>query len=142
MYLNMGKISSLIGKEFDSESAYGDNDQYIKTKIKSNGYNKKKHFQSKKVTKENVSYKCLALVVIDSFIRVNKKYLQTILEDFKYEIKKNKMENLINNDLDSSSSREPDNESHNESDNESEKLSKKPNKKPSKKSDNDKFESD
>ena len=138
----MGKISSLIGKEFDSESAYGDNDKYIKAKIKSNGYNKNKHFQSKEVTRENISYKCLALVVIDSVIRVNKKYLQTIWEDCKYEIKKNKMENLINNDLESSSSHEPGNESHNESDNESEKLSKKPNKKPSKKSDNDKFESD
>ena len=130
----MGKISSLIGKEFDNESVYGGNDKYIKAKIKSNGYNKNKHFQSKKVTKENVSYKCLAMVVIDSVIRVNK----TILGECKYEIKKNKMENLINNDLDSSSSHEPDNES----DNESEKLSKKPNKIPYKKSDNDKFESD
>ena len=26
-------ISSLIGKEFDSELVYGDNDKYIKTKI-------------------------------------------------------------------------------------------------------------
>ena len=31
----MGKISSLIGKEFDGEPFYGDNDKYIKTKIKS-----------------------------------------------------------------------------------------------------------
>ena len=30
----MGKISSLIGKEFDNESVYGDNDKYIKVKIK------------------------------------------------------------------------------------------------------------
>ena len=30
----MGKISNLIGKEFDSEPVYGDNDKYIKTKVK------------------------------------------------------------------------------------------------------------
>ena len=32
-----GKISSLIGKEFDSEPVFGDNDKYEKTKIKSYG---------------------------------------------------------------------------------------------------------
>ena len=32
-----GKISSLMEKELDSESVYGDNDKYIKTKIKSYG---------------------------------------------------------------------------------------------------------
>ena len=31
------KIRSLIGKEFDSEPIYGDNNKYIKAKIKSNG---------------------------------------------------------------------------------------------------------
>ena len=31
------KIRSLIGKEFDSEPVYGDNNKYIKAKIKSNG---------------------------------------------------------------------------------------------------------
>ena len=30
----MGKISSLIGEEFDSESVYGDNDKYIHIKAK------------------------------------------------------------------------------------------------------------
>ena len=39
--------------------------------------------------------------MLDSVIRANKKYyLQTFLEEFKYEIKKNKMENLIIDDLD------------------------------------------
>ena len=57
--------------------------------------------------------------MLDSAIRVNKKYYpQTLLEECKYEIKNSKMENLINNDLDSSSSDESDNEFDNESDNE------------------------
>ena len=58
--------------------------------------------------------------MIDSVVRVNKKYyLQTILENCKYEIKKNKMENLINDDLDSSSSDKSDHEFGNGFDNES-----------------------
>ena len=58
--------------------------------------------------------------MLDSFIRVNKKYYpQTLLEECKYVMRKNKMENLTNNDLDlSSSDNETDNESDNESDNE------------------------
>ena len=46
-----------------------------------------------------------------------KYYPQRILEECKYEIKKNKMDNLINDDLDLSSSDESDNESDNEFDN-------------------------
>ena len=58
--------------------------------------------------------------MLDSVIRVNKKYYpQTLLEGCKYVIRKNKMENLINDDLDLSSSDESDNKFDNESDNES-----------------------
>ena len=50
--------------------------------------------------------------MLNSVTRVNKKYYpHTLLEDCKYITKKNKMENLINDDLDPSSS---DNESDNE----------------------------
>ena len=71
-----------------------------------------------KIPKENPSYKCLSLIMLDLVIRANKKYYpQTLLEDCKYEKKKNKMENLINDDLDLSSSDESDNESDNGFDN-------------------------
>ena len=54
-----------------------------------------------------------------SVIRVNKKYYpQTLLEECKYVIRKNKMGNLINDDLNLSSSDESDNEIDNETDNE------------------------
>ena len=77
------------------------------------------NFQDKKVPKENASYKCLSLIMLDSGIKVNKKYYpQILLEECKYVIRKNKMENLINDDLDLSSCDESDNESYNESDNE------------------------
>ena len=113
------KISNLMNIEFDSEPVCGDNDKYIKTKIKMYEDRVNTNFQGKKVPKENASYKCLSLIMLDSVIRINKKYYpQTLLEECKYVIRKNKMENLINDDLDLSSSDESDNESDNGSDNE------------------------
>ena len=102
--------------EFDSDLVYGDKDKYIKEKIKSYGNIVNKKFPGKKIPNENASCKCLSLIMLDSVIRVSKKYyLQTLLEGCKYEIKKTKIEILINNDFDlSSSSDETDNESDNE----------------------------
>ena len=82
------------------------------------------NFQDEKVLKVNASYKCLLLIMLDFVIRVNKKYYpQTLLEECKYVIRKNKMENDINGDLDLSSSDKSDNgydhEFDNKSDNES-----------------------
>ena len=78
------------------------------------------NFQGKKVPKENASYKCMSLIMLDSAIRVNKRYYpQILLEECKYVIIKNKLENLINNELSLSSSDVSDNESENESDNKS-----------------------
>ena len=113
-----------MNTEFDSEPVYGDADKYVKTKMEMYRDRVNANFQGKKVPKENASYKCLSLIMLDSIIRVNKKYYpQTLLEECKYVIKKNKMENLINNDLSLSSSDESDNEDDNESDNESDNKS-------------------
>ena len=58
--------------------------------------------------------------MLDPVIKVNKKYHpQTLLEECKYEIKKNKMVNLIDENLHLSSSDKSDNENDNESDSES-----------------------
>ena len=66
-----------------------------------------KYFQSKKVPKENASYKCLSLIVLWSVIRVNKKYYpQRLLQECNYILKNNKVENLNSDDLDTSSSDE------------------------------------
>ena len=118
------KVGNLLNIEFDSEHVYGDGDKYGKTEIKMYRDRVNTNFQGKTLHKENASYKCLSLIKLDSVIRVNKKYYpQTLLEDCKYVIRKNKMENLINNDLNLSSSDESnndndnDNESYNESDN-------------------------
>ena len=109
------RVSSLMNIEFDSEPVYGDNDKYIKPRAKSYGDKIKTNFQGKKIPKENASYMCLSWIMLDSVIRVNKKYYpQTLLEECKNIIKKNKMENLIDYHLDLSSS---DNESDNKFDN-------------------------
>ena len=108
-------VSNLMNIKFDSEPIYGDNDKYIKTKIELYGDKVNTNFQGKKIPKENASYKCLSLIILDSVIRANKKYYpEKYLEECKYEIMKNKMENFINDDLDPSSS----DESHNKFDNE------------------------
>ena len=113
------RICNLMNIEFDSEPVYGDNEKYIKTKIKMYEDRVNTNFQGKKVSKENASYKCLSLIMLDSVIRVNRKYYpQIFLEECKYVIRKNKMENLINDDLDLNSSDESDSESDNETDNE------------------------
>ena len=105
-------ISNLLNIEFDSEPVYSDDQKYIKTKIKMYEDIPNTNFQSKKVPKENASYKCLPLIVLESVIRVSKKYYpQTLLKKRKYIIRKNKMETLLNDDLYlSSSEKESDNE--------------------------------
>ena len=108
------RVSNLMNIEFDSEPVYGDNDndKHIKTKIKMYEDIVNTNFQGKEVPKENASYDCLSLVILDSVIRVNKKYYpQTLLEGCKYKIRKNKRYNLVNDDL------EPDTQSDTESDN-------------------------
>ena len=90
------RVNNLMNVKFDSEPIYGDVDKYLKTKIKMYKDRVNTNFQGKEVAKENASYKCLSLIVLDSVIRASKKYyLQTLLEECKYEIKKNKTENLI-----------------------------------------------
>ena len=56
--------------------------------------------------------------MLDSVIKAKKKhYLQTILEECKYEQKKIKIENLTDNDLEKTESDESDSESESDTDN-------------------------
>ena len=114
------KTKVLIGKKIDAEPVYSD--KYIKTKIKSYNNAIRTNFHgegnSRKVPKENCSYKCLSLISLDSIIQMGKKYYpQTLLEECKYKLIKKKIEDLITNDFDSSS--ESDSKSDSESDSKS-----------------------
>ena len=73
----------------------------------------------KKVPKEGCPYKCLSLIALDSVIKMGKNYYpQTLLEECKYKLTKEKTEDHIADDFDSSS--ESDSESDGESDNNAE----------------------
>ena len=94
----------------------------MKTKIKSCNNDIRTNFHgegnSRKVPKESCTYKCFSLISLHSVIQMGKKYFpQTLLEQCKYKLTKNKIEDLITNDFDSSS--ESDSESGDESDGES-----------------------
>ena len=65
--------------------------------------------------KEKAPCKSLSIIMLDSVIKAKKKYYpQTLFEECKYELKKIKMENLIDDDLEKSSSDESDNDSNDE----------------------------
>ena len=104
--------------EFDTEPVSGDNDKYIKTKIKIYSGSMIKSFQSKKMPNEKGPCKYLLIIMLDSVIKAKKKYYpQTLLEECKNEKEKMKMENLIDDDLEKSSFDESNSESDNDKDN-------------------------
>ena len=110
------RVSNLMNTEFDSEPVYEDVDKYLKARIKMYEDKVNTNFQGKELPKENASYDCLSLITLDSVIRVSKKYYpQTLLEECKYKIRKNKRDNLINDDLELDSNSESYNEFKSES---------------------------
>ena len=107
-----GKIEKLMKIDFESIPVYGDDDKYIKTKIKIYADSIVTNFHNKKMPKEKAPCKCLSIIMIDSVIKANKKYYpQTLLEECKYLQEKIKIENYINEDLENS---ESDSNSNNE----------------------------
>ena len=68
--------------KFDSEPVYGDNDKYLKTNIKMYEDRVNTNFQSKTIPKENVSYKCLSLLMLDSMLELLEQIKSIILKHF------------------------------------------------------------
>ena len=98
------KIEKLMRIHFESKPAYGDNDKYIKTKIKIYADYMITNFHNKKMAEEKAPCKCLSIIMLDSVIKANKKYYpQTFLEECKYVQEKIKFENYIDEELDSDS---------------------------------------
>ena len=93
-------IEGLMKINFESKPIYGDDDKYIKTKIKTFAGSIITNFHNKKMPKEKAPSKCLSIIMIDSVIKANKTYYpQTLLEECKYTQVKIKIENYINEDL-------------------------------------------
>ena len=102
----------LMKINFESKPVHGDDDKYIKTKLKMYADSIITNFHNKKMPKEKAPCKCLSIIMIDSVIKANKKYYpQTLLEECKYIQEKIKIENYINKDLENS---ESDSDSSNE----------------------------
>ena len=98
------KIEKLTRIDFESKPVYGDDDKYIKTKIKIYAGSMITNFHNKKMPKEKAPCKCLSIIMLDSVIKANKKYYpQTFLEECKYVQEKIKTENYIDDDLKSDS---------------------------------------
>ena len=107
-------MSDLIDKKFYSDPVY--NNRYINTKIRSYNNDIITNFhdidnKNSKLPEKNKAYKCMSLILLDSIIKINKKYYpQTFLQECVYKLINRKVENIITNiNLDSSS--ESDNES-------------------------------
>ena len=116
------KIESLMRKKFDSKPFYGNDDNnYIKTKIKTFKDSIITNFHNKKVPEEKIPNKCLLIIVLDSVIKTdNKYYPQTFLEECVYkqqEQTQQKQKNYITEELKSDS--DPNNESESESESDS-----------------------
>ena len=98
------KVEKLMRIDFESKPVYGDDDKYIKTKIKIYAGSMITNFHNKKMPKEKAPCKCLSIIMLDSVIKANKKYYpQTFLEECKYVQEKIKNENYIDDDLKSDS---------------------------------------
>ena len=88
------KIEKQMKIDFNTKTTYGDDDKYIKTKIKTykdsittNFYNKN---GSEKIPEEKVPHKCLSVIILDSTIYAYEKYHpQIFLKECKY-MKKDK----------------------------------------------------
>ena len=117
-YINIWEtIEGLMKIKFESKPVYGDDDKYIKTKIKTYADSIITNFHNKKMPKEKAPCKCLSIIMLDSVIKANKKYYpQTLLEECKYVQEKIKIENLIDDDLEKSES-DSDSNDETESDN-------------------------
>ena len=93
--------------DFNTKTISGDDDKYIKTRIKTykdsintNFYNKN---GSEKMLEEKVPHKC-SIIISDSVIYVCEKYhSQTLLEECKYAKENIKTDNYIDEELESES---------------------------------------
>ena len=66
------KVKKSLRIDFENKPVYGDDDEYIKTKIKLYADNMITNFHNKDMPKEKAPCKCLSVIMIDSVIKANK----------------------------------------------------------------------
>ena len=116
------KLEKLMAIEFNTKPSYGNEDKYIKTKIKTyedsttaSLYNKN---GSKKIPEEKTPHKYLSIIILDSVLYAYEKYHpQIFLEECKYAKENIKTKNYIDKELKSESDTNTDNDIDNDTDN-------------------------
>ena len=83
------KVEKIMRIDFESKSVYGDDDKYIKTKIKIYASSMITNYHNKKIPKEKAPCKCLSLIMLDSVIKTKK---SIILKHFWKNVNMNKKE--------------------------------------------------
>ena len=92
------KIKKALDIKFHGKPVY--DEKYIKIKVKIFNGVVNTVFSDNKIPEESVHYLCIAVINIDSVIRIDKKnYPQVYLEECKYKIKKKKMVKFIDTEL-------------------------------------------
>ena len=117
----MEKNEKLMKIDINTKTTYGDDDKYIKVKIKTykgsittNFYHKK---GSKKIPEEKIPHKCLSIIILDSVLYTYEKYHpQIFLEECKYAKENTKTTNYLDKELKSESDSDSDSDSDNDSD--------------------------
>ena len=94
------KIKKTLNINFHSMPVY--NEKHIKAKVREFNGVIKTNFLGDEVPKENIHYTCIACIIIDSVMKMEKKnYPQIYLEECKYRMKKMKVTKFVNTELES-----------------------------------------
>ena len=76
------------------------NKKYNKTKIKFHNNRLNANFHGKKIPEENEYYTCLSIILLEFVVKIDNYYCRQIfLEECKYAVKKRKIMNTINVEL-------------------------------------------
>ena len=104
------KIKKAVNIKFHSIPVY--DEKYIKPKVGEFNGVIKTNLLGDEIPKENVHYTCIACITINSVMRMKKmNYPQVYLEECKYKIKKIRMSEFINTEIQSESELESELES-------------------------------
>ena len=99
------KIKEKLSIKFHTKPIY--EQKYLKAKVREFDGVIKTNFLSNDAPKENMHYTCIACIIIDSVMRMNKKnHPQVYVEECKYRVKKIQMSRFINIELKSDSDSE------------------------------------
>ena len=107
--------------DFNTKTTYGDDDKYIRTKIKTykdsittNVYNKN---GSQKISEEKVPHKCLSIIILDFIVYAYEKYYPQIFsEECKYAEENIKTKSYIDEELKSESESDIDTDANSDND--------------------------